>query len=72
VAYGALSFLSANPRLNRLVRFNMQQAIFVDIALLFPGLLLGVSTAFLPALGVNTLDLSSFTEVASDAVFVRC
>jgi hypothetical protein len=68
VAYGALSFLSANPRVNRLVRFNMQQAIFVDIALLFPGLLLGVSTAVLPALGVN-LDLSSFTEVASDAVF---
>jgi hypothetical protein len=68
VAYLSLNFLSSNPRVNRLVRFNMKQAIFVDLAMLFPGILLGVSTAVLPAIGVN-LDLSSFTEVASDAVF---
>merc|ERR1711865_566455 len=34
--------LSSNPGLNRLVRFNMQQAIFLDIALFFPGLLTAV------------------------------
>jgi hypothetical protein len=39
VAFLALNVLSSNPGLNRLVRFNMQQAIFVDIALFFPGLL---------------------------------
>jgi hypothetical protein len=68
VAFVALNFLSFNPRVNRLVRFNMQQAIFLDIALLFPGLLLGISTAVLPALGV-TLDVTSVTEIASDVIF---
>ena len=67
VAFLALNFLSFNPRINRLVRFNMQQAIFVDIALLFPGLLLGISTTVLPALGV-TID-PTFSEVSSDVVF---
>lgn len=42
VAFFALNTLSGNPSINRLVRFNMQQAIFVDIALFFPSLLLGV------------------------------
>jgi hypothetical protein len=39
VAFLALNFLSSNPGINRLVRFNMQQAIFLDIALFFPGLI---------------------------------
>ena len=38
LAFFALSTLSGNPRLNRLVRFNMQQAIFLDIALFAPAL----------------------------------
>ena len=42
VAFFALNFLSGNPSLNRLVRYNMQQAIFIDIALFFPSLILGV------------------------------
>lgn len=37
-AFIALNTLSNNPGLNKLVRFNMQQAIFLDIALFFPGL----------------------------------
>lgn len=39
LAFLALNTLSSNPGLNRLVRFNMQQSIFLDIALFFPGLL---------------------------------
>lgn len=39
ISFLALNVLSSNPGINRLVRFNMQQAIFVDIALFFPGLL---------------------------------
>lgn len=39
VAFIALNTLSNNPGLNKLIRFNMQQAIFLDIALFFPGLL---------------------------------
>lgn len=39
LAFIALNTLSNNPSLNKLVRYNMQQAIFLDIALFFPGLL---------------------------------
>ena len=42
IAFFALSFLSGNPRINRLIRFNMQQAIYLDIALFFPGLIAAV------------------------------
>lgn len=38
-AFIALNTLSGNPGLNKLIRFNMQQAIYLDIALFFPGLL---------------------------------
>mmetsp|Transcript_11592 Transcript_11592/g.25540 ORF Transcript_11592/g.25540 Transcript_11592/m.25540 type:complete len:388 (-) Transcript_11592:1239-2402(-) len=41
-AFFALNFLSGNPSLNRLIRFNMQQAIFIDIALFFPSLIIGL------------------------------
>lgn len=39
IAFFTLSFLSGNPSINRLIRFNMQQAIYLDIALIFPGLI---------------------------------
>eukprot|EP00980_Cylindrotheca_fusiformis_P017095 scaffold5247_cov130-Cylindrotheca_fusiformis.AAC.14 len=39
ISFVALAYLSTNPTLNRLVRFNMQQAIFLDIALFVPGFL---------------------------------
>jgi hypothetical protein len=38
-AFIALNTLSNNPGLNKLIRFNMQQAIFLDIALFFPGII---------------------------------
>lgn len=38
IAFFALNFLSGNLSINRLIRFNMQQAIFLDIALFVPGL----------------------------------
>eukprot|EP00980_Cylindrotheca_fusiformis_P016417 scaffold4891_cov140-Cylindrotheca_fusiformis.AAC.14 len=67
LSFVALSYLSTNPTLNRLVRFNMQQAIFLDIALFVPGLL-----SFL--VGIGAAYNSSLTppmeavEYASDAV----
>jgi hypothetical protein len=42
IAYFGLNFLGGNPSINRLVRYNMQQAIYRDIALFFPGLLTAV------------------------------
>lgn len=39
IAFIGLSTLSRNPELPRAVRFNMQQALLLDIALIFPSLL---------------------------------
>jgi hypothetical protein len=64
VAFFALNFLSGNPSLNRLVRFNMQQAIFIDIALFFPSLLLGIGGL---VAGGNVPQVAS--EIFSDVMF---
>ena len=53
IAFFALSALSNNMRLNRIVRFNIQQAIFLDIALIVPGIVGGVCGILLPYLGVE-------------------
>ena len=62
LAFFALSTLSRNPNVNRLIRFNMQQAIFLDIALIFPGLLAG----FVALTGVSIPP--EIAELGSDAV----
>jgi hypothetical protein len=67
IAFFALNFLSGNPTINRLIRFNMQQAIFLDIALFFPGLFAGINALILSGLGVQLPQ--SVTELGSDAVF---
>lgn len=67
-AFFALNFLSGNPSLNRLVRFNMQQAIFLDIALFFPSLLIGLGTLIggnIPGLNVP----AAAGELFSDVIF---
>lgn len=68
VAFFALNFLSNNPSLNRLVRYNMQQAIFVDIALFFPGLISGLYQLILKGAGGTTAP--GFSEIFSDVIFV--
>jgi len=67
IAFFALSFLSSNPTINRLVRFNMQQAIFLDIALFFPGLLAGLYALLGSGLGLQLPP--AVTELGTDAVF---
>ena len=67
IAFFALSFLSGNPRINRLIRFNMQQAIYLDIALFFPGLLAALYA--LIASGTNMTLPPSVIELGSDALF---
>lgn len=67
-AFFALNFLSGNPSLNRLVRFNMQQAIFLDIALFFPSLLIGLGGLILG--NVPGLNLpAAGGELFSDVIF---
>lgn len=64
LAFFALSFLSSNLSLNRLVRFNLQQAIYLDFALLVPGLL----AAVLGAVGSGSPAAGVVTEYLSDGV----
>lgn len=64
LSFLVLSFLGGNPSINRLIRFNMQQAIFIDIALFFPGLIGGL-------LGVTGLRLPGIlNQIGSDFIFV--
>jgi len=67
IAFFALNFLAGNPSINRLVRFNMQQAIFLDIALFFPGLLTGLGGLILGGAGVQVP--TAVTEFGTDAIF---
>merc|ERR1712124_90486 len=68
IAFFALSFLSGNPSINRLIRYNMQQAIFLDIALFFPGLL-GALYALI-AQGVGGGVPAGVTQLGSNFLFV--
>jgi hypothetical protein len=67
IAYLGLNRLSGTPSQNRLVRFNSQQAIFLDIALFFPslvGLLFGLLGS---GAGLNIPP--AVTELSSDVLF---
>lgn len=66
-AFFALNLLANNPSLNRLVRFNMQQAIFLDIALFLPGLISGVYTLILK--GIGSAPVPGVSEIFSDVIF---
>jgi hypothetical protein len=68
IAFFTLNFLQGNPGLNRLIRYNMQQAIFLDIALFFPGLLFGLSGLILG--GANIELPAIVTQISTDAIFV--
>jgi len=68
IAYLGLNFLGDNPKINRLIRYNMQQAIFIDIALFFPGLVAAVLGL---VLGGNNVQLPEIvTQLSTDAIFV--
>lgn len=67
VAFFALNTLSSNTQINRLVRFNMQQAIFIDIALFFPSLLIGLGGLVLGNVGTGVTEMAG--EIFSDVMF---
>jgi len=68
IAYFTLNFLQGNPGLNRLIRYNMQQAIYIDIALFFPGL---VTALIGLILGSQNIELSPILiQGSTDAIFV--
>ncbi|CAN0317099.1 unnamed protein product, partial [Scytosiphon promiscuus] len=67
VGFFSLSALSGNPQVNKLVRFNMQQAINLDIALIVPGVLGALAAV---SLGQDAYKLVPLAEAGSDVVFV--
>jgi hypothetical protein len=67
IAFFALNLLSGNPTINRLVRFNMQQAIFLDIALFFPGLVAGLLGIIGGQAGVQLP--ATVVTLGNDAIF---
>jgi Ca2+-binding EF-hand superfamily protein len=67
LCFFALNFLSGNLSINRLIRFNMQQAIFIDIALFFPGLLAALYELIGQGVGFKLPRV--VTEIGSDAMF---
>lgn len=67
ISFLALNVLSSNPGINRLVRFNMQQAIFVDIALFFPGLIGAAYSLITSQSGAQVPQ--ALSELGSDLVF---
>jgi Ca2+-binding EF-hand superfamily protein len=68
IAFFALNTLSGNPKINRLVRFNMQQAIYLDIALFFPGLLAALYSLVGQGLGFELPP--AMIELGSDGLFL--
>jgi hypothetical protein len=67
LAYLGLNYATSNLSLNKLVRFNTKQAVYVDIALFFPGLL-AAATGFI-ATNAGFEIPQGVTELGSDAVF---
>ena len=68
IAFFVLNFLGGNPSINRLIRYNMQQAIFIDIALFFPGLLTALLGFILG--GSNVQIPAIVTQFSTDTIFV--
>ena len=77
IGFLSLSFFRENPTLNKLVRFNMGQAIYLDVALFFPGLLATVVTLLGRAANgggelaaASSLVPPQIAELGADAVFL--
>jgi hypothetical protein len=68
IAFFALSILSNQLGLNRLIRFNMQQAIYLDVFLFIPGFIASVGALVLNGLGVTVPQI--FSQVGQDAIFI--
>mmetsp|Transcript_18220 Transcript_18220/g.29641 ORF Transcript_18220/g.29641 Transcript_18220/m.29641 type:complete len:220 (-) Transcript_18220:446-1105(-) len=71
IAFVALSTLSRNPDLPRSLRFNMQQALLLDIALIFPSLLGQLQIplpGFLAASGSNFVYIAMIASVGYSVV----
>lgn len=53
--------------MNKLVRYNLRQAVILDIAMFFPSILAFIIAAFL---GDDVVKLAPLAQVGSDVIFV--
>ena len=67
IAFFAINFLSNNPSINCLVRYSMQQSIFLDIALFFPSLVTWVIGI---VMGGMKTELQAVVQLGIDAICV--
>lgn len=68
IAFFLFNILSTNLRLNRLVRYNIQLAIFLDILLIFPGIV-STTSDFVAQLSKQSIP-PGLGDLASDATFI--
>lgn len=66
LVFFALNSVSQNLSLNRLIRFNLKQALFLDVAILVPGITVGLLGAIGSGLGLPASGLVQ--ELLNDAV----
>ena len=59
IAFFALASISRNLRLNRLIRFSIQQAIFLDVALIIPGFIGSIFAFLLPEMPPEVVSQAS-------------
>ncbi|CAM9831206.1 unnamed protein product [Scytosiphon promiscuus] len=67
VAFFGMSILSSNPNINKLLRFNMLQAINFDIALIVPSVFGPLLTW---SLGSDAYKISPITDIGTDVITV--
>jgi len=65
----AFSTLSGNYRINRIIRFNMQQAIYLDVALFVPAFIASIYSFIIKGIGGVQLPEIT-TQISSDVIFV--
>jgi hypothetical protein len=68
IAFFLFNIFSSNLQLNRLVRYNIQLAIYLDIALILPGIVGSLSEAIAKAMQFSVP--TEVAEVASTATFL--
>eukprot|EP00903_Cladosiphon_okamuranus_P012926 g12069.t1 len=67
ILFFGLQWYAGKPEVNKLVRYNLRQAVLIDIAMFFPSILAFIVSA---VLGEDAAKLGPIATVGSDVVFV--
>ncbi|CAM9969881.1 unnamed protein product [Ectocarpus sp. 6 AP-2014] len=67
ILFFGLQWFAAKPEVNKLVRFNLRQAVILDIAMFFPSIFAFIITS---VLGEDSAKLAPLATVCNDVIFV--